>query len=852
MTRTTFTVSRAAEFFSEKELEMQMGASRESWLPMLLKELIDNALDAAEGSGVALPEITITLEEDAFIVADNGPGIPPETVEKSLDYLSRTSSNNLYVSPTRGQLGNALKCLYAAGFVRHSCGDVTITAKGIQHHITIGFDQIRNEPTLDHDTTLGDTAVGTIVRIAWPGAASRLEDRTLTSAFWLAWRYGLCNPHVTITLVGTDQAKQWPASPGTDRDFNFRKWKPSAPPSASWFHPQQFQQLLCAFLATNPEMYARDFIQQFHGMSASYTQKAILDELGLQRTTIADAFTADGEVLTEGVERLHGAIVLWSTSIKAGRLGPIGKDLLPRLEMAGVRPDSFTYKKAIVEDDTRPFVVEAWFAGRDPAEGGRLLMVGLNHSPVLQCPSDLIWDAMQDNNADQLDPIMVVLHLSCPVFDYIDRGKSRIHFSAAQHEAIRIVLDSVLAKWKGIKARMHRDQQASRRELEKLTRHRGVTIKEAAWALMKDAYLKASGGGRLPANARQVMYAARGQIQEMTGKQLDDQYFTQTLLPDFQAENFQLTEGWDVVYDDRGNLIEPHTGRRIPIGTVKVRTYIQGWRDPVIGDVEATVPVRISTNGPRGRFHAALFIEKEGFTALFEAARTSELYDVAIFSTKGMSTTAARRLVDRLSAEGVTIYLLHDFDAAGMAIANTIQTDGRRYKFNTPPNVVDLGLRLKQAQEMGLESEEFRFPARQKKTDPRGNLRKCGATEDEIDFLVEEGDTITGGWKGLRVELNAMTAPQFIEFVHGQLDAHGVKKVVPDEATLAAAYQHVRRTDALKAAVEVLLEEQQADGDPALLTSPDQLGSKVLARITGTGLSWEDAIQELARDEDTA
>ncbi len=27
MTRTTFTVSRAAEFFSEKELEMQMGAS---------------------------------------------------------------------------------------------------------------------------------------------------------------------------------------------------------------------------------------------------------------------------------------------------------------------------------------------------------------------------------------------------------------------------------------------------------------------------------------------------------------------------------------------------------------------------------------------------------------------------------------------------------------------------------------------------------------------------------------------------------------------------------------------------------------------------------------------------------
>lgn len=82
--RHTFTVSRAAEFFSEKELEMQMGAGCSHWLPMLLKELIDNAIDAAEAAGVATPEVHITLADDAFTVADNGPGIPPETVEKSL------------------------------------------------------------------------------------------------------------------------------------------------------------------------------------------------------------------------------------------------------------------------------------------------------------------------------------------------------------------------------------------------------------------------------------------------------------------------------------------------------------------------------------------------------------------------------------------------------------------------------------------------------------------------------------------------------------------------------------------------------------------------------------------------
>ena len=39
----------------------------------------------------------------------------------------------------------------------------------------------------------------------------------------------------------------------------------------------------------------------------------------------------------------------------------------------------------------------------------------------------------------------------------------------------------------------------------------------------------------LPANARQIMYAARKHIQEVTGKPLVSSYFTQILLPDYCA-----------------------------------------------------------------------------------------------------------------------------------------------------------------------------------------------------------------------------------------------------------------------------------------------------------------------------
>ena len=82
-----------------------------------------------------------------------------------------------------------------------------------------------------------------------------------------------------------------------------------------------------------------------------------------------------------------------------------------------------------------------------------------------------------------------------------------------------------------------------------MTRHanRTTTIKDAAWEIMEEAYLKASAQGTLPAHARQIMYAARPYIQEETGKLLDDKYFTQTLLPDYIEQN-EPTD-WNVVFD---------------------------------------------------------------------------------------------------------------------------------------------------------------------------------------------------------------------------------------------------------------------------------------------------------------
>ena len=101
---------------------------------MLIKELVDNALDACETAGTP-PEITVTMTPQGFTVADNGPGMPTALIERSLDYDIRVSDKTYYVSPSRGQLGNALKCLWAAPYAVESTspGQVEVSSLGLRH-----------------------------------------------------------------------------------------------------------------------------------------------------------------------------------------------------------------------------------------------------------------------------------------------------------------------------------------------------------------------------------------------------------------------------------------------------------------------------------------------------------------------------------------------------------------------------------------------------------------------------------------------------------------------------------------------------------------------------------------------
>jgi hypothetical protein len=423
--------------------------------------------------------------------------------------------------------------------------------------------------------------------------------------------------------------------------------------------------------------------------------------------------------------------------------------------------------------------------------------------------------------------------------------------------ALRLALEKATKRFVAEKKRVLResdrdalDDQAIRRLREREAEKREkVTIKKAAWSVMKRAYMLASDNGRLPANMRQIMYACRPLVLKMTGGKCwkKSSFFTQNLLPGYMAEHEAETARWDVVADARGHFMEPHSQESIGIGTLDVRGYLASWTDSddVGTDVEPPeLDDSFPTSGPANRFRYALFIEKEGFDPLLARAQIAAKYDMAIFSSKGMSVIAARRLVDRLSQSGCTVFVLHDFDRAGLLIAHWLAHDNDRFQFEYPPNVIDLGLRLADVKRLGLENESLVY---KQNKNPADALLECDdVTREEIDFLV--GVRSYKQWSGSRVELNALTSRSFIDWLEAKFREHGVEKVIPDKKTLDVAWQRALMIAKVNEAVDAAVKEFKKRCKAKKRKAPRDLAQQ-LRDLLGCHpeLPWDKALVRLAR-----
>ena len=175
--RTTFRTSRAAQYVEARDLQTMTGQPKGKFAGVVVKELMDNALDACETVRVD-PEITLTVEEDwddlsvRITVSDNAGGIPSDTVRGALDFDVLVSDKAAYRSPTRGAQGNALKTVFGIPYALGSHTPVVVEARGTRYEARVWKDpagELRAECDESESERTGGTSI--TVAVPWEGCS---------------------------------------------------------------------------------------------------------------------------------------------------------------------------------------------------------------------------------------------------------------------------------------------------------------------------------------------------------------------------------------------------------------------------------------------------------------------------------------------------------------------------------------------------------------------------------------------------------------------------------------------------------------------------------------------------------
>jgi hypothetical protein len=233
-------------------------------------------------------------------------------------------------------------------------------------------------------------------------------------------------------------------------------------------------------------------------------------------------------------------------------------------------------------------------------------------------------------------------------------------------------------------------------------------------------------------------------VRDEIGATLTTANFT-NIITDYENEHGEI-EG--MYREPRGSIYHPHGGETITLGTLMVEDYER----------------------PLWTFNKILFIEKEGWVEALKATRWPERNDCMVMSSKGYTTRAAKDLIDKLAEhdEPCTVFCAHDADAYGTMIYQTFQ-DATKARGARKIQIVNLGLEPWEALAMGLEVEDVEAGTRRK---PVG------------EYVHErDDDTDWGEWlQTHRVELNAMSTPEFIEWLDAKLAEYD--KLIPPPQVL--------------------------------------------------------------------
>ena len=340
-----------------------------------------------------------------------------------------------------------------------------------------------------------------------------------------------------------------------------------------------------------------------------------------------------------------------------------------------------------------------------------------------------------------------------------------------------------------------------------------ITQKDVVLDNLDDVIASVSGNGIYRFNTRQIFYQLRPIVLEETGEELKIGNYT-AIVTDYEDEHGEIA---GMYREPRGSIYHPHRDEDIALGTLTVEDYER----------------------PVWTFNKLVYIEKEGFSEALKADGWPKRHDCAVMSSKGFSTRAARDLVDKLAEhdEPVDVFCATDADAYGTMIYQTFQ-EATKARGARKIRIIHIGLHPWDAVAAGLEVE----------TVPLGDKRKAVADyvlERDEEFPNEApGGTSWEVWlQTSRIELNAMTTPQFIQWLDDKMDAHGAGKLIPPSDVIAAELETQLEGKIRDAITERILREARVE---------DQIAAALAAIARPDAAELQAGIEDLFEREPEA
>jgi len=649
--------TRALDYVTLQGLSTLTGCEATNLDALIMKELVDNGLDAASGGK---PRIGITFETgDDFLtltVRDNGEGMLSSDIERIVDFSRLYSTKFHDRTPSRGALGNAYNILLGAPYaLAAEVGaslpqwPIRISSRSKEHRIRLVVDELKEE--INAEITVADSPVeGTEISITLP--VYRDHWGWNQAYIDLLQGYAVFNPEAELELSMSHSQMEgsihvrYPSVGERKRVFKGR-------PSIHWFGKSEFKQLVWAKIrAVNRggrDESLRSFIGGFRGLSSFDKINNVQRSTGASEDVLNTSDLADREDL---VARLFDAMKRCSQEPKPYVLGEIGEDpMRKRLEQIFKEPEEFRHNvaKGIYEDGSIwiPYAVEIAVAAYPENTGKkRRVIVGINNAPCLgHNPFDrctLQWSQKGEENTawgvngllekygiKKEEPVVVVIHLISPRVEYTSYGKSELNTDPFKGPLAQTL-------YKTCKFYYHHKRGGSGRGVGQKSEARRLLAEELR---TRDEVFRRT--GQVPGDLRTTQQGLYYKIRKRMGGKMGIKRKS------FIAAIREESEALGRRRDELGI-----------IAAVRAEMYFRG----------SVYPVSLANIGElAGKGSDILLVEKEGITLALEPYARDR--GVALVNSRGFIVEYADDLMKLSREDNANIFQLTDYDASGLLIS---------------------------------------------------------------------------------------------------------------------------------------------------------------------------------------